>query len=105
MNNFTAHYARVANPRIDLSISEKIVFATLYTTRTDKRSNPPTYHESVWMDVAFVGEAFEPAKALSGGEIIDVVRGSQVNERNSSGELKFKQTVFEFRLSDLRHRN
>lgn len=100
LNNFTARYAKVVNPHIDLSISERIVFATLKTSRADKRTNPVTYHTSEWVNVAFVGDAFEPAKAFSGGEIIDVLRGSQTNEKNAKGVLEFKQTVFEFKLSE-----
>lgn len=103
LNNFTARYAKVINPHIDLSVSERIVFATLRTSRADKRTNPVTYHTSEWSNVAFVGEAFEPAKALCGGEVIDVLRGSQTNEKNSKGVAEFKQTVFEFKLSQLKN--
>lgn len=102
MNNFSAKYAKVSNPHIDLSISERIVFATLTTSRTDKRTDPPTYHTSVWENVGFVGNAFEPAKAFCGGEIIDIVKGSQIREKNGRGEYDFKQTVFEFKLSELK---
>lgn len=105
MNNFTARYAKVINPHIDLSISERIVFATLKTSRVDRRTDPVTYHASEWENVAFVGDAFEPAKALGGGEIIDVLRGSQTNEKNAKGVCEFKQTVFEFKLSELKNKS
>lgn len=101
LTNFTARYAKVAHPHIELSISERIVFATLSTTRADKRTNPATYYVSEWENVAFVGDAFEPAKALCGGEVIDVIRGSQTFEKDSRGNPKFRQTVFEFKLSEL----
>ena len=80
---------------LDLGVSERIVFATICTTRADKRTNPPTYHASKWENVAFVGDAFEPARALCGGEIIDVIRGSQTYEENSRGEKELRQTIFE----------
>ena len=105
MVNFTARYAKVSNPNINLSKSERIVFADLRTSRADKRTDPPTYHSSDWKGVAFLGDAFEPAKALSGGELIDVVRGSIRNEQNANGEYSLSLTVFEFRLSDVKSNN
>lgn len=101
MVNFTCRYAMVFEPQIKLDISEHKVFANLTTSRKDNRTDPPTYVRSTWYDVAFVGEAFEPAKALRGGEKIDVVRGAITNEKNpKTGKSYLNLVVFEFALSD-----
>lgn len=101
MVNFTCRYAMIFEPQIKLDISEHKVFANLTTSRKDNRTNPPTYVRSTWYDVAFVGEAFEPAKALRGGEKIDVVRGAITNEKKpKTGKSYLNLVVFEFALSD-----
>lgn len=103
MINFTCRYAKVFEPQIKLDISEHKVFANLSTSRKDNRTEPPTYIRSVWKNVAFVGEAFEPAKALRGGEVIDVIRGAITNEKNlKTGKTYTNLVVFEFALSDLK---
>lgn len=102
MVNFKGHYMMVFNPQIKLDVSECMVFANLTSSRKDSRTDPPVYYRSTWFDVAFVGEAFEPAKALRGGEKIDVVRGMMTNEKNpNTGQYHTKVVVFEFALSQL----
>lgn len=96
----------VYEPQIKLDISEHKVFANLSTSRKDNRTDPPTYVRSTWYDVAFVGEAFEPAKALRGGEKIDVIRGAITHEKNAkTGKTYMNLVVFEFALSDVSNRN
>ena len=98
MINFEGRSIRVYDPRINLRVSEKTVFATLKSSRKDSRTEPPTYHRSVWYDVAFVGDAFEPAKAFKGGELIDVLKGCVTREKKG-GTFYLNMTVFEFALS------
>lgn len=103
MINWQARFAIVRNPHIDLSVSERIVFADLQTSRVDKRKivdGKPAYIRSVWFNVAFVGDAFEPAKALHGGEYIDVLRASQTYEKDKNGKYFLNMTVYEFDLSE-----
>jgi len=102
MINFSCRYAMVFEPHIELKISEHKVFANLTTSRKDNRTDPPTYVRSTWYNVAFVGEAFEPAKALRGGEKIDVIRGAITNEKKpNTGKTYTNFVVFEFDLSDV----
>ena len=105
MISFTCRYAKVYEPRINLNISECKVFANLSTSRKDNRTDPVSYIRSVWNNVAFVGEAFEPAKALRGGEVIDVIRGAITNEKASNGKTYTNLIVFEFTLSDIPNNN
>lgn len=67
----------------------------------DKRTDPVSYHHSEWPNVAFVGSAFEAAKAFTGGEVIDVQRGSATMETAPSGT-SLKLTVFDFLPSPLK---
>lgn len=100
MLNFTGRFLYVSNPSIRLDVSERIVFANLTSSRADKRTNPVVYHRSYFFDVQFVGDAFEAAKALKGGEKIDVIRGMHTNEKDEhSGRYYSKYVVFEFELS------
>lgn len=99
MINFTGKYMMVFEPQIKLNVSEKKVFANLTSSRKDKRTDPPTYIRSTWFDVAFVGEAFELAKTLSGGEVINVTKGAITNEKSSKNNKYYTNlTVFEFEL-------
>ena len=98
MINFTGKFIKVYDPNIKLQVSEKIVFATLKSSRKDNWTDPPTYHTSVWYDVAFVGDAFEPAKAFQGGELIDVLKCCITREKKGE-KFYLKLTVFEFALS------
>lgn len=98
MINFEGKFIRVFDPKINLQVSEKTVFATLKSSRKDNRTEPPTYHRSCWYNVAFVGDAFEPAKAFKGGELIDVLRGCITREKKGE-KFYLNLTVFEFVLS------
>lgn len=100
MINFTGKYMMVFDPQIKLNISERIVFANLTSSRTDTRTNPPSYIRSTWFDVAFVGDAFELAKTLKGKEIINVIRGAITCEKNKNGKYYTNYSVFEFEFSD-----
>ena len=102
MLNFTGRFLYVSIPAIRLDVSERIVFANLTSSRADKRTSPVVYHRSYFYDVQFVGDAFEAAKALKGGEKIDVIRGMHTNEKDGrSGRCYPKYVVFEFELSPL----
>lgn len=100
MFNFTGKYVTVFNPEIKLDVSEHTVFANLSTSRKDNRTVPPTYKNSSWLGVRFVGEAFEPAKALRNMDKIDIIRGAISNEKNEkNGNFYLEIVVFEFSLS------
>lgn len=101
MINFTCKFAFVYEPHINLEISEHKVFANLVTSRKDNRTEPVSFVRSTWYDVSFVGDAFEPAKALRGGEKINVIRGAITNEKNpKNGKTYMNLIVFDFELSD-----
>ena len=100
MLNFTGKFLYVSNPRPNPGPGSKIAFADLASSRVDKRTTPPTYYRSHFYDVQFVGDAFEPACALQGGEKIDVIRGMHTNEADGkTGKAHPKYVVFEFRPS------
>lgn len=102
MLNFSGKFIKVFEPRIKLDVSERTVFCNLSSYRKDDRNDEPTYINSHWKDVAFVGEAFEPAKCLKGGEVIDVLRGAISYEKNAkNGNYYLNLFVFEFALSDI----
>lgn len=100
MINFEGKFLRVFDPQIKLQLSEKKVFATVTSSRKDARTEPATYIRSKWFDVAFVGDAFEPAKAFRGGELIDVTKGCITHEKRD-GKYYLNLTVFEFVLSEV----
>lgn len=100
MFNFTGRFVTVFNPEIKLNVSEHTVFANLSSSRKDSRTTPPTYKKSNWLGVRFVGEAFEPAKALRNLDKIDIVRGAISNEKSEkNGKYYTEIVVFEFSLS------
>lgn len=102
MLNITGKYVTVFNPEIKLDVSEHTVFANLNTSRKDNRTEPPTYKPSSWLNVRFVGEAFEPAKALRNMDKIDIIRGAITNEKSEkNGKFYIELVIFEFKLSDL----
>lgn len=102
MLNFTGKFVTVFEPHIKLDVSEHTVFANLSSSRKDNRTEPPTYKSSSWFDVRFVGEAFEPAKALRNLDKIDIIKGAITNEKSSSnGKFYTELVVFEFSMSDL----
>lgn len=102
MLNITGRYVTVFNPEIKLDVSEHTVFANLNTSRKDNRTTPPTYKTSSWLNARFVGEAFEPAKALRNKDKIDIIRGAITNEKSeSNGKFYNELVIFEFALSDL----
>lgn len=103
MLNFTGRFLYVSNPRFCPDISDKIMFAELTSSRVDKRTNPPKYYRSCFYDVQFVGDAFKPARAFTGGEKIDVIRGMHTNETDDrTGKARPKYVVFEFKPSQAR---
>ena len=101
MLSFTGKYIKVFEPSIKLDVSERTVFCNLSSYRKDDKFKEATYVNSYWNDVAFVGEAFEPAKCLKGGELINVVRGAFSYEKANNGKSYLKLFVFEFELSDV----
>lgn len=102
MLNFTGKYVTVFNPVMKPDFSEHTVYASLSTSRKDNRTNPPTYKSSSWFNVRFVGDAFEPAKALRNMDKIDIIRGAITNEKSATnGKFYTDLVVFEFSMSDL----
>lgn len=102
MLNITGKYVTVFNPEIKLDVSEHTVFANLNTSRKDNRTAPPTYITSSWLNARFVGEAFEPAKALRNMDKIDIIRGAITNEKSeSNGKFYNELVIFEFALSNV----
>lgn len=97
MLNFTGKFVTVFNPEIKLDVSEHTVFANLNSSRKDNRTNPPTYKSSSWLNVRFVGEAFEPAKALRNMDKIDIIRGAITNEKSeTNGKFYTELVIFDF---------
>ena len=96
-------YCTVYNPCVRLNVSENILFADITSSSKDTRTDPPTYIQSRWSNVAFVGDAFEPAKGLVNGDKINILRGSISNVWNKQKNKAFLNiTVYEFEMSDVK---
>lgn len=114
-----SRYVFVSNVTMRFAFSEKVLFADLRTSRktgnmkvnketgeiiNDEHGNPvPERAYSRW-EGRFVGNAFEPAKALSNGQYIDIVNG-WLEKEESTGKHGQKYTnvfavISDFTLSD-----
>jgi len=117
LNVSGTRFVHVYDTELKLQVSDKIVFARLSTSRKDSKHRQDMTEElqdaadaaperkySSW-NARFVGEAFEPAKGLSKGESIDIIKGWIVNEpyekRDGSKGYSSYVTISEFALSDL----
>lgn len=121
LNVSGSKYVKVFDPEIKLKYSDKVVFANLSSSRKtgndkkDKKTgetlkDPKTGTNIVeriysrW-DARFVGNAFEAAKGLRGGENINIINGWIVNEpfTDNAGKKHFTSyiTITEFELSDV----
>lgn len=102
MFNITGKFVTVFDPSIKLDKSERTVFATLSTSKKNTAANGTvSYVNMTWLNSRFVGEAFEPAKALRNGDKIDIIRGSIENRYDKEKKILYVDvTVFEFAISD-----
>lgn len=101
MFSVSRKYVTVFQPEIRLNTSEKIIFATLSTSKKEMKDGVASYENTPWQG-RFVGDAFEPAKALRNGDKIDVVNG--IVEKKyvpEKGREYVWVTVFDFAMSDL----
>lgn len=86
----SSKFVVVTNVTMRFAVSEKILFADLRTSRktnepwvdkdsgevkVDESGNPLMKREFSHWEGRFVGNAFEPAKALKNGQTIDIVNG------------------------------
>lgn len=114
-------YVKVYNPTIKLSYSNKVLFATLVSSRRtgnakvnhetgDVIINPETGKEvqeraySRW-DAKFVGNAFEASKGLRDGDSIDIISGWITAEKSVGHDNReytnVVVTISEFTLSEV----
>lgn len=102
MFNITRKYVTVFNPTIKLDVSERIVFADISTSKKNVNNGEVTYENMLWKNTRFVGEAFEPAKALHNGDIIDIVEGAIENHYDKEKKKQYTNViVFKFEFSVL----
>jgi len=113
-------YVVVRNVTMRYAFSEKVLFADLRTSRktgnpitdketgeisTDKDGNPVPERVYAHWEGRFVGNAFEPAKALKNGQAINVVNGWLDKEESTGKNGREYVNVFavitDFTLSDL----
>lgn len=100
MFNITGKYVTVFSPSIKTEISDRIVFATLSTSRKNIKDGEVSYENMLW-NGRFVGGAFEKAKNLSDRDKIDIIKGSITNHYDKlEKRLYVDVTVFDFVLSD-----
>lgn len=120
LNISGTRFVKVYDTEIRLQVSDKIVFASLSTSRktgndyVDKKTGEikigadgkplPERAFSAW-DARFVGNAFEPAKGLHSGQAIDIINGWIVNEPyvRKTGEKGYYSfvTITEFAVCDV----
>lgn len=112
-------YVAVSDVTMRYAFSERVLFADLRTSRktgnakvnretgevvTDKHGNPVPERVYTHWEGRFVGNAFEPAKALRNGQTIDIVNGWMEKEvwKDEGGKRREKVfvVVAEFRMSD-----
>lgn len=111
-------YVAVSDVTMRYAFSERVLFADLRTSRktgnakvdketgeivTDGRGNPVPERVYTHWEGRFVGNAFEPAKALRNGQTIDIVNGWMEKEVWRGEDGKRHEKVFvvvaEFRMS------
>lgn len=102
MLNVTGKYVTVFQPRIELDKSERIVFANLSTSKKNTDRNGHVSYENMAWYGRFVGDSFEPAKALRNEDKIDIIKAAIENRYDKEAhKLYVDVTIFEFVLSDM----
>ncbi|MDD3946219.1 MAG: hypothetical protein PHI19_00070 [Clostridia bacterium] len=102
IGNNPSRYVAVSNVTMRYSVSEKMLFADLRTSKRtgrpkhdketgevvlDKQGKPVPERVYTHWEGRFVGKAFEPAKALRNGTYIDIVKGwTEKEEITSNGK-------------------
>lgn len=99
LNVSGSKYVTVFNPIIDLDKSENVVQAKLSTYKKNiDRDGNVTYSYMQWYG-RFVGEAFEPAKALRNGDKININSGIIENFKSENTDKVYTTvTVFDFEV-------
>lgn len=112
-------FVAVSNVTMRFAFSEKVLFADLRTSRktgnpkinketgeiiTDAQGNPVPERIYTHWEGRFVGNAFEPAKALKNGQAINILNG-WIDKEDSTGKNGQKYTnvfavITDFELSD-----
>ena len=118
LNIGSSRFVYVKNPTMKLDFSENVVFADLTSSR--KTLNPkkdaetgkeiinpntgePVYerHYSNWKG-RFIGNALEAAKALSTGDVIDIVNGwIESDYDKEKGKTYINVIITDFKLSEI----
>jgi len=83
-----------------------MVFANLSTSKKNVDTGGNVTYENMYWKGAFVGDAFEPAKALRDGDKIDIVRGIISNRYDKSNKILYVDVrVFEYELSKVKDKD
>lgn len=95
-------FVAVSNVTMRFAFSEKVLFADLRTSH--KTGNPVPERIYTHWEGRFVGNAFEPAKALKNGQAINILNG-WIDKEDSTGKNGQKYTnvfavITDFELSD-----
>ncbi|MEG0614115.1 MAG: hypothetical protein RR540_00045 [Oscillospiraceae bacterium] len=101
LNISNSRFVTVFQPEIKLNISEHVVFANLSSSKknTDRQGNI-SYQNMSW-NGRFVGDAFEPAKALRSGDKIDIINGGIVNRYDKEKKILYVDVViFQYIMSE-----
>lgn len=105
MLNITGKFVTVFQPQIKLNVSERMVFANLSTSKKNTRGGEVSYDNMSWRG-RFVGDAFEPSKALRDGDKIDITSGMITNKYDKEKQqLYVDVTIFDFAMSDTSKNN
>lgn len=101
MFNITGKFVTVFQPEIQLNVSERIVFANLSTSKKNKSVGGEISYVNMSWKGRFVGDAFEPAKALRNGDKIDITSGAITNRYDKINDhLYVDVIIFDFSMSD-----
>ncbi len=103
LNVSNSKYITVFKPEINLDKSENMVCATLSSSKKVKdREGNVGYQHMTWYG-HFVGDAFEPAKALRSKDVIDIIKGIITNRYDKEKHCLYVDVyVYEFAMSDLK---
>lgn len=118
LNIGNSRFVYVKQPTMKLDFSENVVFADLTTSRKTLNlkkdfetgmeivhpdTGEPVYerHYSNWKG-RFIGNALEAAKALSTGDVIDIVNGwIETDYDKDKGKTYINVVITEFKLADV----
>lgn len=99
MLNITGKYVTVFSPSIRTNVSDKILFATLSSSKKNVKDGAVSYDNMTW-SAKFVGGAFEKAKSLKELDKIDILKGAITNKYDKDSKRLFVEvTVFDFVMS------